>query len=87
MNEEVRQSYDNLFLDQLNVKNNNKKFRTVSKNKFFHKNKKNKKLAVAKYDIDSLMSEKDKKCLKIKRPTSYLIVKGTAEERRKRIGL
>ena len=43
MNEEVRQSYDNLFLDQLSVKNNNKKFRTVSKNKFFHKNKKNKK--------------------------------------------
>lgn len=41
----------------------------------------------AKYDIDSLMSSKDKKNLKIKRPSSYLIIKTTAEERRKRLGL
>lgn len=80
-------------LDELNIKLKKRKFKIIdnknidTRKKFLNKKKKTIKTSIAKYDIDSLMSAKDKKNLKIKKPTSYLIVKSTAEERRKRIGL
>ena len=59
---------------------------SVNSKSLKNKSSKNKKSSNAKYDIDSLMSNKDKN-VNIKRASSYLISKTTTEERRKKLGL